>query len=116
LEGNPAPPFARRLNALLSSDGYQLTPYRDEAAGLITGTIGVQPLELGNPGVRFMRAMADVQLVDMDSDTQIAAFDENLRKGHVDEGEAARRSVDGLAVQVAHKLSRALGTLGVVSE
>ncbi|MBC2712210.1 MAG: hypothetical protein HGJ94_14880 [Desulfosarcina sp.] len=113
LEGNPAPPFTRRLNAVLSSDGYTLTPYRDEAAGLITGTISVQPLDLGNPDVRFIRAMADVQLVDMDTDVQIAAFDESLRKGHVDEGEAARRSVDGVAVQVAKKLVRSLGTLGL---
>ena len=50
---------------------------------LITGTIRVQSLDLGNPEVRFIRAMADVQLVDMDTDTCIAAFDESVRKGHV---------------------------------
>jgi hypothetical protein len=116
VEGNPAPPFTRRLNALLSGDGYTLTPYRDEAAGLITGTIRVQPLDLGNPDVRFIRAMADVQLLDMDTDVQIAAFDESVRKGHVDEGEAARRSVEGVAAQVAQKLARALNTLGVLAE
>ena len=116
LEGNPAPPFTRRLNALLSGDGYRLTPYRDEAAGLITGTIRVQPLDLGNPEVRFIRAMADVQLVDMDTDKQIAVFDESVRKGHVDEGEAARRSVEGVAAQVAQKLVRAMGTLGLAAD
>ena len=116
LEGNPAPPFTRRLNALLAGDGYTITPYRDEAAGLITGTISVQPLDLGNPDVRFIRAMADVQLVDMDTDSQIAAFDESVRKGHVDEGEAARRSVEEVAAQVARKLVRALSTLGVAAE
>lgn len=116
LEGNPAPPFTRRLNTLLAGDGYAVTPYRDEAAGLITGTISVQPLDLGNPEVRFIRAMADVQLVDMDTDAQIAAFDESVRKGHVDEGEAARRSVAGVAGQVAQKLARVLGTLGLAVE
>lgn len=116
LEGNPAPPFTRRLNALLSVDGYTLTPYRDEAAGLITGTIRVQPLDLGNPDVRFIRAMADVQLVDMDTDTQIAAFDESVRKGHVNEGEAARRAVEGVAELVEHKLVHTLSTLGVAAE
>ena len=116
LEGDPAPPFMRRLNALLSDDGYTVTRYRDEAAGLITGTIRVQPLDLGNPDVHFIRAMADVQLVDVDTDTQLAAFAESVRKGHVNEGEAARRSVDGVAVRVAQKLSRALGTLGVAAE
>ena len=116
LEGNPAPPFTRRLNALLSGDGYTLTPYRDEAAGLITGTIRVQPLDLGNPDVRFIRAMADVQLLDMDTDVQIAAFDESVRKGHVNEGEAARRAVEGVAEQVANKLVHALNTLGVAAE
>ncbi len=116
MEGNPSPPFTRRLNALLSGDGYALTPYRDEAAGLITGTIRVQPLDLGNPDVHFIRAIADIQLLDVDTDTQIAAFDESVRKGHVDEGEAARRSVEGVAAQVAKKLVRALGTLGVTAE
>ena len=105
LEGNPALPFTRRLNAQLSNEGYTLTPYRDEAAGLITGAIQVQPLNLGNPQVHFIRALADVQLVDTDTDTQMAAFDESLRKGHVDEGEAARRSVDGLAIQVGKGIS-----------
>lgn len=116
LEGNPAPPFTRRLNALLSVDGYTLTPYRDEAAGLITGTIRVQPLDLGNPDVRFIRAMADVQLLDMDTDTQIAAFDESVRKGHVNEGEAARRAVEGVAELIEHKLVHTLSTLGVAAE
>ncbi|MCB2145575.1 MAG: LPP20 family lipoprotein [Deltaproteobacteria bacterium] len=116
LDGNPAPPFARRLNALLAGAGYPITPYRDEAAGLITGTIRVQPLDLGNPEVRFIRAMADVQLVDRDTDTQIAAFDESVRKGHVDESEAARRSVEEVAAQVSRKLVRALGTLGEAAD
>ncbi len=116
LDGNPAPPFTRRLNALLSGDGYALTPYRDEAAGLITGSIRIEPLDLGNPDVRFIRAMADVQLVDMDTDVQIAAFDESVRKGHVNEGEAARRAVEGVAAQVARKLARALSTLGAATE
>lgn len=113
MEGNQAQPFTRRLNAVLSSDGYTFTPYRDKAAGLITGTISMQSLDLGNPDIRFIRAMADVQLVDMDTNAQIVVFDESLRKGHVDEGEAARRSVNGVAEQVAEKLVRALGTLGV---
>lgn len=116
LDGNPAPPFTRRLNALLSGDGYTLTPYRDAAAGLITGTVRIQPLDLGNPDVRFIRAIADVQLVDMDTDVQIATFDESVRKGHVDEGEAARRAVEGVAEQVARKLVRAFNTLGVAAE
>ena len=116
MDGNPAPTFTRRLNAVLSGEGYTLTPYRDEAAGLITGTISIQPLDLGNPDVRFIRAMADVQLMDMDTNARIAAFDESLRKGHTDEGEAARRAVNGVAEQVAKKLVRALDTLGVAAD
>ena len=112
IEGDQAQPFTRRLNAVLSSNGYTLTPDRDKAAGLITGTINMQSLDLGNPDIYFIRAMADVQLVDMDTNAQIAAFDESLRKGHVDEGEAVRRSVNGIAEQVADKLVHALGTLG----
>ena len=113
IKGDQAQLFMRRLNAVLSSDGYTFTSDRDKAAGLITGTINVQSLDLGNPDICFIRAMADVQLIDIDTSTQIAAFDESLRKGHVDEGEAARRSVNGAAEQVAKKLARTLGTLGV---
>jgi len=39
-----------------------------------------------------------------------------LRKGHTDEGEAARRAVNGVAEQVAKKLVRALDTLGVAAD
>jgi hypothetical protein len=116
LDGNPAPPFTRRLTAQLTADGYTITTNQDEATGLITGTITVQALDLGNPDVRFIRAMAAVQLVDMDNGMQIAAFDEDVRKGHVDEEEAARRAVNGVANQVAWQLARALGTLGVAAE
>lgn len=116
LEGNPAPPFARRLTARLTADGYRITPYREDAAGLITGTIRVQALALGNPDVRFIRAMADVQVVDRDTGIRMAAFDEAVRKGHVDEAEAARRAVNGVADQVARQLVRVLGTLGVAAE
>jgi hypothetical protein len=116
LEGNPAPPFTRRLKILLSGDGYLVTASRDEAAGLITGTISVAPLDWGNPEVRFIRAMAEVQLVDVDTGTQLAVFDESVRKGHVDEGEAARRSVNAVAARVAGKLSQTLGTLGIAAD
>jgi hypothetical protein len=116
LNGNPAPPFTRRFTAQLTADGVTITTNRDEAAGLITGIIDVQPLDLGNPDVHFIRAMADVQLVDLDSGVRIAAFDEAVRKGHVDEEEAARRAVNGVAQLVAQQLARALGTLGVAAE
>jgi hypothetical protein len=115
VDGNPAAAFTRRLSAALSADGYRLTSHRDEAAGLITGSVWVQPLDLGNPDVHFIRALVDIQLVDLDSDTPLAAFDESLRKGHVDEGEAARRSVNGLAEHVAGKLAGVLGTLGIAA-
>lgn len=116
LDGNPAAPFTRRLKALLAGDGYQLTPYRELAAGLITGNVSVRPLDLGNPEVHFIRATAAVTLVDMDTEAQLAAFDESLRKGHIDEGEAARQSVEGVAALVAGRLARALGTLGLATE
>jgi len=115
LEGNPAPPFTRRFTAQLTADGYMIATRQDEAAGLVTGTISVQALDLGNPDVHFIRAMADIQLVDADTGNQIAAFDETVRKGHVDEEEAARRAVNGVAQQVAQQLARAMGTLGVAA-
>ena len=116
LEGNPAPPFKRRLTAQLTGDGYRIAPRADNAAGLVAGTVSVQTLDLGNPGVHFIRATANVQLVDTDTGVQIATFDEAVRKGHVDEGEAARRAVNGVAQQVARQLVLALGTIGMAAE
>jgi len=112
-EGQQARPFRRRVIALLSDGGYAIAPEREDAVGLITGYIDQQPLDLGNPGVYFVRAVADVLLVDMDTGKPIASFDENLRKGNMNADEAARRAVEALADQVADNLMRALGTSSV---
>ena len=124
---------SERMGEALGGNGYVETKNREEADMILLNTCHIREkasekvyseigrlkltsLDLGNPDVRFIRAMADVQLVDMDTDVQIAAFDESVRKGHVDEGEAARRSVEAIAAQVARKLARALSTLGVAAE
>jgi hypothetical protein len=113
IEGQQERSFKRRVIALLSDGGYAIAPKREAAVGLITGYLDLQSLDLGNPDVYFVRAVADVLLVDMDTGNPIASFDENQRKGHVNADEAARRAVAALAGQVADKLMHSLGTVGV---
>lgn len=115
IEGEAAELFSHRLGALMTNQGYRLAATADQAAGLISGKVWFQPLALDNPDVRFVRALADLAIIDLDTRSEVAAFSENIRKGHMDENEARRRAVDRLARQAAAKIADALGAMGVSS-
>jgi hypothetical protein len=113
IDGEVAALFSHRLGALITAQGYPLAKSADQAAGLITGKIYFQPLALDNPDAKFVRALADLSIVDQDTGSEIVAFSENVRKGHMDENEARRRGIDQLAQQAAAKIAQAMGSLGV---
>ncbi|MDA8139849.1 MAG: hypothetical protein M0036_14460 [Desulfobacteraceae bacterium] len=113
INGEVADLFSHRLGALITAQGYLLAKSADQAAGLITGKLYFQPLALDNPDAKFVRALADLSIVDQDTGSEIAAFSENVRKGHMDENEARRRGIDQLAQQAADKIAQAMGSLGV---
>ena len=113
IDGEAAELFAHRLGAAMTGQGYRIAHSADQAAGLISGTFWFQPLFLDNPNVRFVRALADISIIDMDTQTQIAAFSENIRKGHVDENEARRKAIDQLAQQTAADILQAMGAIGM---
>ncbi len=113
IEGEPAELFRHRLGKWITAQGYKISKRADEAAGLISGKVWFQPLALDNAHVAFVRALADIVVIDRDSDREIVAFSENSRKGHIDENEARRRALDQLAEQTAAKITRTLGTIGL---
>lgn len=114
IDGEAAELFSHRLGSLLTSQGYPLVNTQQQAAGMIRGKVWFQPLALNNPDARFIRALADLTVVDLDSGEEIVAFSENIRKGHMDENEARRRALDELARQTAAKIARTLGSMGVM--
>jgi hypothetical protein len=113
IDGEAAERFAHRLGALMTEQGYRLSGTADQAAGLINGEFWFQPLHLDNRNVLFVRALADVTIIDLDTQTEMAAFSENIRKGHVDENEARRKALDQLAQQTAAGILQTLGTSGI---
>ncbi len=112
MEGESASHFTRRLEALITAQGYRLCNSADQAAGLIRGEVSIQPLALDHRNARFVRALADVTLIDQDSGDRMAAFSENVRKGHMDENEALRQAIDELAQTTAARIQEALGGIG----
>jgi hypothetical protein len=113
IDGDAAESFAHRLGALMTAQGYRMSGTADQAAGLISGKFWLQPLFLDNPDVLFVRALADISITDLDTHTEIAAFSENVRKGHMDENEARRKAIDQLAQQTAADILKTMGTLGM---
>jgi len=116
IDGADAGSFAHRLGSGLTANGYVLAVTMEQAAGRVSGKIWTEPLNLQNPDVRFVRALAEIVLVDLDTGAQIAAFSENVRKGHNDQNEARRRAVDQLADISVEKINQVLGTLGVAAD
>lgn len=113
IQGPEADTFTHRVGANLTSVGFTLSENMDQAAGLIMGKIKFQPLDLRDPQVVFVRALADVKTVDLDTGAALAAFSENIRKGHVDEGEARRMALEALADKVTQRIIRTMGSLGM---
>lgn len=113
IEGEAAELFAHRLETLITGQGYLIAKTGEAAAGLISGRVWIQPLYLDNENANFVRALADISVIDLDSDRALAAFSENSRKGHLDENEAQRRAIDDLAGKTAAKITRSLGNMGL---
>ena len=98
-----------RVSGALTKSGFLLGDTRDAADALIIGEIETRPLELNNPGVKFVRAAAAVKIIETGTGSTFASLNENIRKGHVDQGEAARRAVLQLLESLSMKLVSIIG-------
>jgi hypothetical protein len=113
IKGEEADTFAHRLGTLITAQGYHLVESLSEAGGLVSGNVRIQPMALRNTNAQFVRALADVSLVDLDTRKELAAVGENVRKGHMDVNEARRRAVDQLARLTATRLFQSFGEMGI---
>ena len=115
VEGTEGVIVADRIEQELGLQGFAVTEDPGRAVGRIVGTIEVVPLNLGNRNVNFVRAVLRLSVIDADTDTQVAAISENLRKGHVDENEAVRMAATAVSDNAAERLLATLGLAGFFS-
>ncbi|UCD32427.1 MAG: LPP20 family lipoprotein [Desulfobacterales bacterium] len=97
------------ISEFLTERGYVLRDEKEFSNVLITGRVAVQPLQLNNPDVHFVRVTLSVDIVDLESGAQIGEISENLRKGHIDQSEAVRKAVQGISAIVSEELIQTFG-------
>jgi hypothetical protein len=113
ISGEESESAERTIRDRLSRDGFLMSASEADAAGIVTGKVVLQPLELQNPNVRYVRAIVSAQLVDTETGIRFLSATEKVRKGHVDANEATRKAVEAAAAQVADRVARELGRFGV---
>ena len=116
ISGEESETAERVMRDRLSRDGFLISASEAEAAGIVTGKVVLQPLDLNNPNVSFVRAIVTAQLVDAETGVRFLSATEKVRKGHVDANEAVRKAVDAAAAQVADRVAQELGRLGMAGE
>jgi hypothetical protein len=107
--GDGGQAVADRLAEAFTANGLVIVKDRNEADALIGGHIEIHPLSLNNPRAQFVRAAATVKIMETDTGSVVATFNESVRKGHVDQAEAVRNAVAALAETLAEKLITEIG-------
>ncbi len=107
--GDSSQIVANRLSEAFTANGLLLGNSLDEADAIISGHVENQPLSLKNPRAQFVRAAATVNIIETETGAVVATLSENVRKGHVDQAEAARKAVSTLADTLAEKLISEIG-------
>ncbi len=100
---------ADRLSEAFTANGLLIGNSLNEADALISGHVETQPLSLNNPRAQFVRATATVKIIETGTGAVVATLSENVRKGHVDQAEAARKAVSTLADTLAERLISEIG-------
>ena len=106
----------RLLAASLAENSLLLSDREADADVWIRGSVDIQPLKLFNPDVHYSRATLTAAVVDAGTGLKVATISENVRKGHIDKGEATRRAVQQVTEIVADKVVQALNLMGSVPE
>jgi len=100
---------ADRISEAFTANGLLMGNSRDEADALINGQVATQPLSLNNPRAQFVRALATVKVIETGTGAVVATLNESVRKGHVDQAEAARKAVATLSDTLAERLISEIG-------
>jgi len=92
------------LSGVLTTGGFRFAASSEEADILISGQVSVNPLDLDNPGWRFLRAEARVALTDLKTGENVASVSKYSRAARVDYREASKEAVRKVTRQVSGEL------------
>ncbi|MFV1950448.1 MAG: hypothetical protein ACC630_00615 [Nitrospinota bacterium] len=92
------------LSGVLTTGGFRFAASSEAADILISGQVSVNPLDLDNPGWRFLRAEARVALTDLETGENVASVSKYSRAARVDYREASREAVRKVTRQVSGEL------------
>lgn len=109
LEGDQAAEAIPIIREGLSREGLLITDDASAAAGRISGTVVLQPLNIDNPKARFVRAIITADIVDAATGVALKSVTARVRKANADEPEAARMAVRAAAEQITAEIAAALG-------
>lgn len=96
--------LARKLAKELTEAGFLVGDRRDSGDVILTVTLALSRVELHNPNFKFMRATADVAIVDPLTGKTVGAFSENKREGHLTYEEAGAKATRTLSGKLAKKI------------
>ena len=109
VSGDSGQAVADRLSEAFTANGLLIGNSRDEVDALINGQVEIQSLSLNNPRAQFVRAIATVKIIETGTGAVVATLNESVRKGHVDQAEAARKAVSTLSETLAERLISEIG-------
>lgn len=109
ISGENGSQVMQQIGRTLTRKGLFLKDAKEDSDVLVAGRISVEPIQLNNPDIHFVRADVSLQVVDRQTAAQIGEIAENIRKGHINAKEAARKAVQEVSVIAADKLLTLIG-------
>ena len=88
----------------LTKEGFNLSPTREGADVLISGSLTTEPLALDKPDWKFVRAKVFIDIIDVTSGVRVGEISHQTRKGRLDQKEAEYKAVKSASRAVSEKL------------
>jgi len=92
------------IASALTHEGFKLSPDREKADVLISGSVKTELLALDKPDWKFIRAKVFIDIIDAMSDTVVGQVSHQTRKGRLNQREAEYQAVKVASRAVAQKL------------
>jgi len=92
------------IAAELTGEGFSLSPVKEGADVLVSGTLSTEPLALDKPDWKFVRAKVVIDIIDLTSGIRVGEVSHQARKGRLDQKEAEYKAVKSASRTVSEKL------------
>ncbi|MBW1892135.1 MAG: LPP20 family lipoprotein [Deltaproteobacteria bacterium] len=109
VNGHQAKEVVGKISESLTEKGYKLTPSKQNADVLITGTVKTEPVILDNAEWEFSRATVSITVSDQPSNSEVIKINKNVRKGHINYSEASRKAAISAAQKVSEEIVEYFG-------